>query len=183
LAVPLSETPGFFDGYNTDKGWHHSYGPMYEEWLTPRRNGVKAVLELGVLYGGSLRKWRDYFPSAQVVGLDIDHVTMVHGEKRILTVEGNVADSKVLSTLRDMYEWDMIVDDASHLTIHQFQALKYLWPSLRDGGLYFIEDLDLHKRPELLTMFHLIVRGEARVELHLGKRGIADDVLILEKEL
>lgn len=179
----MSETPGFFDGYRTDKGYLHSYGPMYDEWLSPVRDVTRAVLELGVLYGGSLRKWRDFFPNAQVVGVDIDHVTMVNGEKRILTVEGNIAHTSVLSALRDMYEWDLIVDDASHIPVHQFQALKYLWPSLRDGGLYFIEDLDLVKRPELLGMFHLIVRGEARVELHLGTRCRADDVLILEKQL
>jgi len=37
--------------------------------------------------------------------------------------------------------FDIIIDDASHASYHQQNSFKVLFPSLRPGGLYIIEDL------------------------------------------
>ena len=38
-------------------------------------------------------------------------------------------------------QFDVIIDDGSHRPDHQQIALGFLFPHLRSGGLYFIEDL------------------------------------------
>jgi len=39
------------------------------------------------------------------------------------------------------YQFDIIIDDGSHISEHQMLTLKVLWPLLRSGGLYIVEDL------------------------------------------
>ena len=52
--------------------WHH-YLPIYES-LFKKYSGKKIkVLEIGVLRGGSLKLWKEYFGAdAQSYGIDID---------------------------------------------------------------------------------------------------------------
>lgn len=173
-----------FYGYDTDKGGNHgchSYEPTYQRLFENRRHDVKAVLELGIFRGGSLRAWRDYFPNAEIVGYDIDNGSMISGEERITTVLGDVRSEEGLRDIGSRYLYDIIIDDASHRPIDQFLALKILWPHLVSGGIYVIEDLDLNRNgSEILTTSTLIVRGQAEVTLHLGDKQ-ADDLLILEK--
>src|SRR5438445_13894138 len=37
---------------------------------------------------------------------------------------------------------DIIIDDGSHASVHQHLTLGVLFPSLKPGGLFVIEDLD-----------------------------------------
>jgi hypothetical protein len=175
-----------FDGHNTDKGFHHTYEKPYRRELQHRRPDVFGVLEIGILDGGSLRAWRDYFPHAQIVGMDIDERCMIEGEQRIVTIHGDQKNQDDLLRVGTYWPegYDLIVDDGSHRPIDQFQALKYLWQYLRPHGLYVIEDLDLNRDSSLLNVFGMIVRGETSdIRLHLGdSEGVRnDDLLILEK--
>jgi len=176
-----------FQGHNTDKGFHHTYEHRYQLEFEHVRTQVTAVLELGILHGGSLRAWRDYFPDATIVGMDIDPaaVASVNGERRITALLGDAKEPQDLYRAgKEGQPYDLIVDDASHRPIDQFQALKYLWQYLKPGGLYVVEDLDLNRDPGVLTTMGLIVRGETEdIRIHLGdSEGVRnDDLLILEK--
>lgn len=178
-----------FQGYDTDKAnGYHSYDSVYEEYFTAYwpdllRTTVGAVLELGILRGGALRALRDYFPKAEIVGLDIDSSTMIRHEERITTYCGSAFQKDDLQKVGRLHKYDVIIDDASHVPVHQYQALKYLWPHLRVGGLYFIEDLEMRRNgADVLSMCSRIVRDKADIELHLGPGSVpADDMLILEK--
>jgi 8-demethyl-8-(2-methoxy-alpha-L-rhamnosyl)tetracenomycin-C 3'-O-methyltransferase len=174
-----------FAGYDTDKHGYHDYGPLYES-LFPGTTGaenVTAVLELGIFHGGSLRAFRDHYPNATIVGLDVDESTMIHGEPRIVTVCGDVRDAKALRQAADsvVYNYDLIVDDASHRPIDQYHALKHLWPRLRVGGFYAIEDLDLNRQMAIMPTVAELVRGQAKITLHLLTERRNGDVLVLEK--
>lgn len=180
---------GIFDGYDTDKGnGYHSYEDVYrglfDDSRSRRRFDVQAVLELGIFRGGSLKAWRDYFPNAEIVGMDCDPSTMIVGEPRISTRVGDVksgANLKAVGQLRAPY--DLIVDDASHRPVDQFHALRRLWPYVRTGGYYVIEDLDLNRNFDIIGGCALIVRGSLTdFQIHLGPGTVpADDLLILEK--
>jgi hypothetical protein len=59
--------------YGTDKSSYiHNYCVKYEKWLPFNRLEPITILEIGVLGGQSLSTWREYYPNATVVGLDID---------------------------------------------------------------------------------------------------------------
>ena len=74
--------------WGTDKSTVlHHYLNFYERFLSPIRSDVKKVLEIGVLFGQSVKMWRDYFPNAQIVGFDgIDDSQGMDGVSSIVTV-------------------------------------------------------------------------------------------------
>lgn len=174
-----------FEGYETDKiGWH-TYDPVYERLFRERKYTIESVLELGIFRGGSLRAFRDYFPDANIYGMDIDPHTMIHGESRIETMVGSVRDPEALATAGKWGPFDLIVDDASHVTIDQYYALKRLWQHIRIGGYYIIEDLTLDRNGhELIGHVARMLRiHDTNIEIHLGTTETpADDMLILRKE-
>ena len=49
----------------------HGFAAFYEQHLRDRRRAVRRVLEIGGLDGASLLMWRDYFPRAEIHGVDV----------------------------------------------------------------------------------------------------------------
>ncbi len=50
---------------------------MSEQLLNSKKEKAKNVLEVGILNGGSITLWSDYFTNANVYGIDIIHIDMV----------------------------------------------------------------------------------------------------------
>jgi hypothetical protein len=42
---------------------------------------------------------------------------------------------------RDIGPFDFIIDDGSHVNSHQIESFRILWPFLKDGGTYIVEDV------------------------------------------
>lgn len=156
----MAELANLFDRYNSDKEWYHHYSGIYETLFADRRHRTKRVLELGVFEGSSLLAWADYFPGADIHGVDIDLSRCAHifqtpaGQAgRFHTYLGDAAGPKMLSKLRMNGPYDVIIDDASHTIEDQLASLLGLWHALADGGLYVIED---HVDPaHFYTLTHL----------------------------
>jgi|HubBroStandDraft_4_1064222.scaffolds.fasta_scaffold02564_6 trans-aconitate methyltransferase len=132
--------------YGTDKCPHHkglrpghNYTPFYHQLFEPIREQVKLLVELGVETGASLRMWRDYFPNAQIIGIDCNANHMIEGEERITTLCLNVADAPKWAKLFE--DIDVVIDDASHLPEHQLIAAQALMPRLAKTSFYLIEDV------------------------------------------
>jgi hypothetical protein len=131
--------------HGTDKHRHKfdgvNYMNVYHQYFLPLRERVFNVLELGVLDGGSLKVWRDYFPNAHVWGVDINpNVPRDHGE-RIHVIVGSQTDPLTLCQVQPN-ELDIIIDDGSHVVDHMIESLRLLWPRVASRGLYVIEDLE-----------------------------------------
>jgi hypothetical protein len=152
--------------YGSDKGGArlpkesdtcHNYTPTYYELFKHRRNRVKWVLEIGIGHGFSLRMWRDFFPNAQIIGLDRDPPTInaCKGEERIRCFLADQNSQQDLQGVVDRLHnpgFDLIVDDGSHVAGHQIHAARVLLPALHpERGLYVIEDLERDCRPELVA--------------------------------
>lgn len=132
-----------FDFYKTDKNTVHSYGLIYESILSPFRHSSKYVLELGIKEGASLRSWKEYFSKATIVGVDINKKSMINEEGRITTLCLDRKNKKELCehAQDNNIKYDIIIDDADHNIEPQLLSLVYLWPYLKEGGLYIIEDV------------------------------------------
>jgi 8-demethyl-8-alpha-L-rhamnosyltetracenomycin-C 2'-O-methyltransferase len=146
--------------YISDKcdKYGHSYTQEYERILTPFRDSSCLLLEIGIGVsnimiplvgphykpGASLRMWRDYFPNARIVGCDIIR-DVLFSEDRIQTFYVDQSDAASLQSLvvNDMRasDIDIIIDDGSHKLAHQRTTFKTLWPYVRKGGIYIIEDI------------------------------------------
>lgn len=131
------------EGKVTDK-WSSFLG-HYDALFSSFRKEAVSILEVGVQNGGSLEIWSEYFPNARkIIGCDVDSRCndLKYDDPRISFVFGNVCDGKVQKSIFDISsEFDLIIDDGSHASSDIIQTFLDLWPVLKDGGLYIIEDL------------------------------------------
>jgi cephalosporin hydroxylase len=124
----------------TDKETNHHYGDVYER-LIPNREEVKLMMEIGIADGSSLLAWRDIFPNAICVGLDFHHSDKAHGDRIefYLGDQRNRQDCEIAASGR---KFDLIVEDASHELRSILVTLYWLWPYIKPGGMYVVEEWD-----------------------------------------
>jgi hypothetical protein len=104
--------------------------------------------------GGSLRVWRDFFPNAQVYGIDIAKDCMFT-EERIKTFLFDSAEKEYCDYYLDNLEFDIIIDDGNHDPKYQVKTLKNLFPKLKENGIYIIEDIGGYQGTEELLIEYL----------------------------
>lgn len=129
--------------HGSDKrGEVHDYARLYEQYLHPRKNDPLRILEIGVFGGSSLKMWRDFFPNAHIVGVDINPDSVKYAENRVSIEIGDQSNKDFLKSLVKKYEYfDIIIDDGSHATAHHVASFEALKHGLRGNGFYIIEDL------------------------------------------
>lgn len=119
------------------------YCVAYERVLKDWRSSTNAVLELGTNEGGSLQMWEEFFPGAQIFGVDMTRMWTEKEGSRIHTWIGDQKDTQAISEFMSGYgveTLDLIVDDASHFGYETKMSFLGLWPKLKSGGLYILED-------------------------------------------
>ena len=104
--------------------------------------------------GGSLRVWRDFFPNAQVYGVDIAKDCMFK-EERIKTFLFDSSEKDYCEYYLDGLEFDIIIDDGNHNPKYQIKTLRNLFPKLRENGIYIIEDIGGYQGNEELLIEYL----------------------------
>lgn len=187
---PINELDALALHYGTDKAsHHHGYTKIYHEIFAPMRQSVRGVCEIGVggknyrgVVGSSLMMWRDYFPGAQIVGIDIDPAADGDYGKRIKVVIGDQTKKSTLDkALKELPSADIIIDDGSHINTLTIASFEYLFPKLNPGGIYVIEDtlcfseMRLQNyRTQMEDFVISLVRGLETNGRILTKRNMAD---------
>lgn len=128
-------------GLFTEKYPHHL--EIYERYFSAFRGKDVGVLEIGIRDGGSLQLWREYFgEAAWIYGLDIQDRQHIEEEVRAEVFVGDQGDVQELRRiLKSMRPLDIVIDDGSHVSLDQKQSFAELFPALREGGIYVIEDI------------------------------------------
>jgi len=136
--------------YGSDKA-QLGYMPLYEEHFQRfglSADNVRNILEIGTNKGSSLRIWAEFFPNAQVHGIDITRQYEIASNldhPRINTHLLNQGSKSELEAFVDHVvkdtKFDIIIDDGSHDQYDQQLSLSMLFGSLRNGGLYVVEDI------------------------------------------
>jgi cephalosporin hydroxylase len=128
--------------HGTDKSSsNHDFAQIYEPYLAYQRHEPIALLEIGVLDGGSLRTWTDYFTRGRIFAIDIQPAALDHATDRARIFVGDQKDTQLLDrVVTETGPLDIIIDDGSHRAKDQLGSLRYLWPWLSSGGLYIMED-------------------------------------------
>lgn len=135
--------------YGTDKSSKiHNYTEQYAHYLNSVRDQPLRVLELG--WGGhedpdkggaSAQMWRDYFPNGTVVCIDVEEKTITDAHKGLHFRKGSQADPDFIAQVAEEFgPFDLIVDDASHLSSLTIKSWELLYPHLKSGGIYVVED-------------------------------------------
>lgn len=124
--------------YPTDKWQVYEIYERIFKTFKPRN-----LLEIGVQRGGSLMTWRDYLPGTKIYGIDNNVKQARISGEGIKIFEGDQTDKEFL--LKVMGEIDtklgMIIDDGGHKPNQQIRSFEVLFPFLRNGGIYVIEDI------------------------------------------
>lgn len=135
--------------YRSDKGSvYHNYLEIYEKYFSKYRDTLSNFLEIGLWEGDSIRMWRDYFSSGNLVGadiLDLSHVVLPNTQIHIC----DQSDRNQLTNLvnKTFNEFDIIIDDGGHWQHQQQITLGCLFPYLKSGGVFVIEDLHTANHP------------------------------------
>lgn len=145
------------DRCGSDKGSaKHRYTELYHMLFQPFRRRAVRLLEMGLQIGGpehgiaadrqttdlpSIRMWLEFFPRAEVHGLDVSDFSWFAADRFTFHRCDMDARENIARAAADMPDFDIILDDASHASHHQQNAFLELFPKLRRGGLYIIEDL------------------------------------------
>lgn len=84
--------------------------------------------------GASLRMWKEYFPKAQIVSIDVFDKSL-HEEEGIKIYQGDQTDTVFLHKFCDESgPFDLIVDDGSHKNAHIIRSFQILFPRLKQSG-------------------------------------------------
>ena len=130
--------------YGSDKG-AHGFCEFYEGYFRPRREDVKTFLEIGVYMGASMRAWLEYFPNAQIMGID-DGRWRKNWQFDSRRTHIWLADQGCREHLRNVLDdidvpLDVVLDDGGHTMWGQQVSLALMLKAVRPGGLYVLEDL------------------------------------------
>jgi SAM-dependent methyltransferase len=129
--------------YDTDKA-ASSYIDYYDRYFSPLRQLPVRLLELGILRGGSLLMWEEYFAEGIIVGLDLDEVALAGPHERVRIYQGRQEDMVLLDRIAEESApqgFDIIIDDAAHFGALARASFWHLFEHhLKPGGIYVIED-------------------------------------------
>jgi hypothetical protein len=139
----------------TDKSstWHN-YTEIYQKYFEPLRKHPIKFLEIGIDKGASVLMWDIYFEhqDSQLFFIDINPNAVQNCNdfvaNKILTsrVRNYVADQSNKEQLVNLIEltggdFDIIIDDGGHRIEQQVTSFIALFPFVKKGGFYIIEDL------------------------------------------
>jgi len=140
--------------YGTDKrtndvgqNIYHGYTDIYYELFKDIRYDKLNILEIGVQNGFSHKMWADFFPNSKIYGIDTFEDVFCRTKiedietDRIKVLKASQDDEKSINEYFKKTHFDIIIDDGSHRSWHQQKSFKILFPRLKSGGYYIIEDL------------------------------------------
>lgn len=126
---------------------HHNYCEVYEHYFEHLRDQPITLLEIG--FGGyhypdrggaGAKMWAEYLPNAQIITVDIHHKNSL-GNHRIHFYQGSQTDGAFLhSVIKKHGSPGIIIDDGSHNSPDVKTSFEILFPLLRAGGIYVVED-------------------------------------------
>jgi hypothetical protein len=179
---------------NTDKNTTHSYLDLYEELLFCKKNTAKKILEIGIgstdNNGGSIKLWHDYFPNAEIYGLDIIHIDSVWNEiknidriKLYTETDGYNEEFFKNTFLNKNIKFDMMLDDGPHTLESMKKYIKLYSQLMTEDGILMIEDIQsMDWINELSEVVPSSLKKYIRVyDLRKNKNRYDDIVFVIDK--
>ncbi|TVY37583.1 8-demethyl-8-alpha-L-rhamnosyl tetracenomycin-C 2'-O-methyltransferase [Lachnellula cervina] len=202
--LPLAVRPSFFeiaDSHGTDKVQAHHYEQMYEHRLAPFRDKKIKMLEIGLgcsmVYGpgASYYTWLEYFTNVDLYYIEYDAACAKQWANKTHDATIFAGDQASVPFLQEFLaetggDFDVIIDDGGHTMDQQRTSLSVLWPHVKPGGVYFIEDLatsyipmfggDVDKADTMMGDLKSMLDDMNRVAGHADKSPISKDIVSLE---
>lgn len=121
----------------------HDYLRHYDFMFGAFREEKFSLVEFGCFKGESLRMWEQYFPNAEIYGIDLDESTKQYEKGRVHIVIGDATSQDTYDKLKaETGGAFIILDDASHAWGDQRRSFELFWDLVSPGGFYVVEDLE-----------------------------------------
>ena len=157
-----------FEHFNSDKGEYfvnqyvqpakknkkkidaHGYAKIYEKVFTSFKEKKINILELGSFYGNAAAALYFYFDKANIFSADINPDMFKYKSNRITNfyVDSSSRNSLKNDLISKKNNFDIIIEDASHMLKDQIISLFMLFPLLNPGGYFIVEELDFPETRE-----------------------------------
>ena len=157
-----------FEHFNSDKGEYfinqylqpakknkekikaHGYAKIYETVFTNFKEKNINILELGSFYGNAAAALFFYFDKASIFSADINPDMFKYKSNRIKNFFIDSSSEKSLKNdlLSKKNNFDIIIEDASHMLKDQIISLFILFPLVNSGGYFIVEELDFPETRE-----------------------------------
>jgi hypothetical protein len=121
---------------------HSTYFDAYDDLFARYRHKQITFVEIGILGGGSLFMWRDFFgPEARIIGIDLHPGAKKWEEHGFEILIGSQSDEAFWQSFRDRIGTvDIVLDDGGHTFEQQIVTTENLLGCIKDGGLLVVED-------------------------------------------
>ena len=145
--------------YKSDKGITHNYLNYYEKLFSENRHKKLNILEIGVLFGNSLKLWNDFFTKSTIYGVEnfsqdnghdyysykpVNPNDVINDLKKYERVNLLVFDCEDVNEIEKKLtglEFDIIIDDGSHNVSQQKLNYTNYSKFLKYDGIYICEDV------------------------------------------
>lgn len=123
-------------------GKHSTYFETYDELFAPYRGKQITFVEVGILGGGSLFMWREFFgPQARIIGIDLNPNAKKWEQHGFEIFIGSQSDENFWKNFANQVgEIDIVLDDGGHTYIQQVVTTEMLLPFIKDRGMVVVED-------------------------------------------
>ena len=121
---------------------HKSYFSVYDQLLEEYIGRNITFVEIGVLDGGSLFMWRDFFgEQARIIGIEINSSAKIWRDHGFEIYIGSQSDPKFW---KDFYQEigsvDVVLDDGGHTFQQQIITVESSMGHINPGGKIIVED-------------------------------------------
>jgi hypothetical protein len=128
----------------SDKSSGHAYDKVFAHLFDGKTvdNFLEIGLFLNELQHTDLNAWTSVFPSANIYGGDKKESQLFNSGK----ISTHVVDQEVAASFDALkaafaVEFDVVLDDASHIYANTVTTFEALFPAVKAGGMYLIEDI------------------------------------------
>lgn len=122
---------------------YKNYFNIYDKLLSHYRGKKITFVEIGVLSGGSLQMWKEYFGNdARIIGIDLNPDAKRLESEGFEIFIGNQTDPNFWSPFFEKVgKVDVILDDGGHTNFQQIMTAVSVIPNINDDGTLIVEDV------------------------------------------
>ena len=121
---------------------HTNYFDIYDKLLSEYIGKNITFVEIGILDGGSLFMWREFFgKDARIIGVELNPEAIKWREHGFEIFIGDQSDPRFwVDFFLEVGDINVLLDDGGHRNDQQIVTVKSALPHVLDGGQIIIED-------------------------------------------
>jgi hypothetical protein len=148
IKYPTDKSPYCTESYTTThgSGHRHPYTAVYDLLFSTLRYKNNKLAEIGILDNMSMACWREYFPNSTLFGFEFNQDFINIAKKfNLVNTTYDFIDVKNDNSINDCLSkygnYDIIIDDSTHIFEDQIRICNIAYKFLNEGGILIIEDI------------------------------------------